>query len=196
MNKKTNVVLVKGVKESDLKIMRVCVFIGIILAIIVGWSLSATETQTYSLPVKSPVWIEGRVWLSSWYYHFRPDHGKIYRALNVPAQCGTEILAMAPGEVTFTGTKYNGEGWMIEILQADGFKARYSHLGDQLVLKGNKQIQKGQPIGLIGRTGSTTGCHLRVMLFDTEGNQVYFSDRFKEKFYIKADGDLNKRWLE
>lgn len=80
----------------------------------------------------------------------------------------TPLKASFDGEVVFAGGDgasgqingvwANGEGLTVDILRADGLRARYGHLNRIDVHIGQK-VKAGQVIGLSGNTGYTTGPH-------------------------------------
>ena len=70
----------------------------------------------------------------------------------------SDVLSVASGVVTFAGVKA-GYGQLVEISHGDGFLTRYGH-HDELLVKVGDVVRKGEVIGLMGRTGRTTGSHL------------------------------------
>ena len=72
---------------------------------------------------------------------------------------GTEVKASAGGVVTLAGGNYFYSGNMVIIDHGDGLKTIYAHLKEAKVQKGDR-VQKGEVIGLVGKTGRATGAHL------------------------------------
>ncbi len=102
-----------------------------------------------------------RGWLSSRFgYRTSPFSSKreFHRGIDISARSGTKILAPANGLVIFNGWK-NGYGRVIILKHARGFKTKYAHLKKSLVKTG-QHVKKGEKIGLVGRSGRTTGSHL------------------------------------
>lgn len=62
----------------------------------------------------------------------------------------------ASGQIN--GVWANGEGLTVDIVRADGLRARYGHMNRIDVVKGQR-VKAGQQIGLSGNTGFTTGPH-------------------------------------
>ena len=58
----------------------------------------------------------------------------------------------------------------VKIDFGNGYIATYMHLSDVKVNKGDK-VEKGQVIGIMGRTGSATGIHLHFQV-EKNGNHV------------------------
>ena len=52
---------------------------------------------------------------------------------------------------------------MVVLEHEDGWRSYYAHLRDILALPG-QEVDRGQPIGLMGDTGRTTGVHLHLKL--------------------------------
>ena len=85
-------------------------------------------------------------------------HGRPHRGIDMAASLGSTIYSTEDGTVSLA-RPYYGYGNLVEITHAHGLKTRYAHLGKMLVKSGHK-VLKGQMIGTIGMTGSTTGPHL------------------------------------
>ncbi|NKJ05761.1 MULTISPECIES: peptidoglycan DD-metalloendopeptidase family protein [Rhizobium] len=71
---------------------------------------------------------------------------------------GEKIKATAPGRIVSAGWT-GGYGNMVEIDHGDGISTRYGHMEEVLVKVGDK-VGTGDPIGLAGSTGRSTGTHL------------------------------------
>ena len=95
---------------------------------------------------------------------------KFHPGIDIANKKGTPITAFASGVVTAvtSGHKHgeNGYGNQVEVTDAYGNKHRYSHLNQEFVKVGQR-VGKGQPIALMGDSGSTyspsgksTGTHL------------------------------------
>jgi len=81
-----------------------------------------------------------------------------HRGLDIKGPLGAQVKAMAKGEVEFAGVK-SGFGNCIILKHGNGFETLYGHLS-KILIKVGQQIDIGQPIGLIGSTGRSTGPHL------------------------------------
>lgn len=84
--------------------------------------------------------------------------------VDIRAPMGSEIRAAAGGTVLSAGRWY-AYGIMVEIEHRDGSRARYAHLGRiaREVAPG-AAVLPGQLLGVVGRTGRTTGPHLHLEL--------------------------------
>lgn len=94
------------------------------------------------------------------------DHGGI----DIRAHMGWPVTAFKPGTVIRAGE--NGPlGISVDIRQEDGMTARYGHMSKTLVKTGQR-VATGEPVGLVGCTGRTTGAHLHFGLLDASGKAV------------------------
>ena len=100
-------------------------------------------------------------------------HGLVMRdhaGIDIRARMGWPITAFKPGTVIRAGE--NGAlGISVDIKQDDGMTARYGHMS-KTVAKSGQRVEAGEPVGLVGCTGRTTGAHLHFGLLDTSGKSV------------------------
>jgi len=100
-------------------------------------------------------------WLSSFFgtrtdpFTGRPAQ---HNGVDIAGKLGTKILAVAAGVVTWSGDRY-GYGTMVEINHGNGYVTRYAHNSENLVAAGDT-VKKGQPLGLMGSSGRSTGPHV------------------------------------
>jgi murein DD-endopeptidase MepM/ murein hydrolase activator NlpD len=81
------------------------------------------------------------------------------------APVGTPVRAVASGIVTFAG-RAGGYGNQVGLEHQSPYGSSYSHL--RRIARGVRvgtEVQKGQVIGYVGRSGMATGPHLHFMLF-------------------------------
>lgn len=71
------------------------------------------------------------------------------------------IMAAAAGVVVAAGWSTVGYGNMVDLAHADGWKSRYAHFAQVMVLPG-QSVSQGQVIGLGDSTGNSTGPHLHL----------------------------------
>ncbi len=97
---------------------------------------------------------------AAYYRQFRTVHNGI--DFGSPANCGTEVKAMAAGLAKFQYDNAGYRGNWIEIEHGDGITTRYLHLNSFANAKpgSQREVNKGDAIGYIGNTGKSTGCHL------------------------------------
>ncbi len=83
---------------------------------------------------------------------------RFHAGLDIAADEGTEIRAIARGVVTFAGRR-GGYGNTVEIRHDDGAVSRYAHASRLHVHVGD-QVDGGEAIADVGSTGQSTGPHL------------------------------------
>lgn len=94
-----------------------------------------------------------------------PFGGRSYEfhaGMDIGGERGDMIIAPANG-IVLNADWQGGYGNMIEIDHGNGLTTRYGHLSRIGVQIGDT-VQRGQPIGLIGSTGRSTGPHLHYEL--------------------------------
>jgi murein DD-endopeptidase MepM/ murein hydrolase activator NlpD len=89
---------------------------------------------------------------------------KMHHGIDIAAPRGTEILAVADGEVTVAGRPkgqraLSGYGKMVIIKHDDNIHTVYAHASQVLVEYGQR-VKQGDPIALVGSTGRSSGAHL------------------------------------
>ena len=90
--------------------------------------------------------------------------GRPHPGVDIRAPVGTPVVAPSRGVVVFAG-RYYDYGLLIEIEHADGSRARYAHLARFAPgVAAGRPVAAGQDIGVVGRTGRTTGANLHVEL--------------------------------
>lgn len=72
---------------------------------------------------------------------------------------GTRILSAERGRVIYVGKQFRGYGNLVVIEHDEEWATLYAHLDKFLVSEG-QQVEQGQPVGLMGRTGRASGVHL------------------------------------
>ncbi len=81
-----------------------------------------------------------------------------HTGIDIANDIGTKIYATADGVVKYTGWM-EGYGKAVVIEHKFGYKTVYAHLSVIKVKQGQK-VSRGDVIGLMGNTGTTTGPHL------------------------------------
>ena len=73
-------------------------------------------------------------------------------------------VAADSGNVIFAGWDSSGYGNMVLIDHGNGYKTRYGHLSQVMVISG-QTVAKGQTIGRMGSTGHSTGPHTHFEIY-------------------------------
>ncbi len=105
-------------------------------------------------PVRGPVNSDFGARSSPWAATSSEFHG----GLDIGASRGTQVIAPAPGTVVFAG-RHAEYGITLVIDHGNDIKTLYGHLSKAIVAQDQK-VQRGQPIGLTGNTGRSSGPHL------------------------------------
>lgn len=93
------------------------------------------------------------------HYGYRPAFGRHHAGVDLAAERGDTIYAAFSGKVRITKFEKRGYGYYIVLRHSNGLETLYAHLSRFLV-KPNQYIEGGDPIGLAGSTGRSTGPHL------------------------------------
>lgn len=88
-----------------------------------------------------------------------PRWGRVHKGLDVKVYIGDTIRAAFSGKVRIKRYEARGYGKFLVIRHPNGLETIYGHMSDWLVEE-NETVKAGQPIGLGGNTGRSTGSHL------------------------------------
>ncbi|MGN1254925.1 MAG: peptidoglycan DD-metalloendopeptidase family protein [Prevotella sp.] len=91
--------------------------------------------------------------------NFGSRWGRQHKGLDIKVYIGDTIRAAFSGKVRVVRYEAGGYGNYIVIRHPNGLETIYGHLSKQLVVE-NENVRAGQPIGLGGNTGRSTGSHL------------------------------------
>lgn len=83
-----------------------------------------------------------------------------HTGLDIAATSGTDIVAAAGGEVTFSGWK-GSYGYLVIISHGNGVETWYGHCSKLYVSQGDI-VEAGKLIAAVGSTGNSTGPHLHL----------------------------------
>jgi len=99
--------------------------------------------------------------LSGYGIRLHPVHKvkKLHQGIDFTAPKGTPVQATGDGEVIRVEKRKKGYGKNVIIDHGYGYKTLYAHMHKINVKKGEK-IKKGQQIGIVGSTGTSTAPHL------------------------------------
>jgi len=99
-------------------------------------------------------------------YPFEPPYGAyphFHTGIDMVEPFGSPIYAADDGIVALVGSTSNGYGTYVVIAHSGGLDTLYGHLSAALVKVG-QLVNQGQPVGLEGSTGNSTGAHLHFEL--------------------------------
>jgi len=99
-------------------------------------------------------------------FWFEPAYGQyphFHTGIDMVEPFGSPVYAADDGVVALVGSSSSGYGNYVVIAHSGGLDTLYGHLSTALVKVGQAVIQ-GQPVGLEGSTGNSTGAHLHFEL--------------------------------
>ena len=92
-------------------------------------------------------------------FGYRPNRRRVHQGLDIKVQTGDTIYAAFDGKVRITSYQRRGYGHYVVIRHNNGIETLYAHLSKKLVGI-NQNVKAGDPIGLGGNTGRSSGSHL------------------------------------
>lgn len=139
----------------------------------VTWYIANKHNIAKATPSIWPV--SGRI-TSPFGYRIAPLSiaSEFHTGLDIANEPGTPIRATADGVVRYSGWA-NGYGLSMVLDHGFSFSTLYGHLSELLVKEG-AQVRRGQLIGRVGSTGTSTGPHLHyeVWLDGAPANPVKY----------------------
>jgi murein DD-endopeptidase MepM/ murein hydrolase activator NlpD len=136
--------------------------------------------------------------------NFGPRWGRQHKGLDIKVYIGDTIRAAFSGKVRVVRYEPGGYGNFVVIRHYNGLETIYGHMSKHLVTT-DQEVRAGEPIGLGGNTGRSTGSHLHfetrlcgvalnpALMFDFR-NQDVVSDfyTFKRKTYTRESAQANR----
>ena len=137
-------------------------------------------------------------------FGYRPRRRRVHYGLDIKVERGDTIRAAFDGKVRYCSYQRRGYGHYVVIRHPNGLETLYAHLTSKLVAE-NEVVRAGDPIGLGGNTGRSTGPHLHfetrllgkaldpALFFDfpnqTATGDSYLYTKPKKKVYDPSDPD-------
>ena len=132
------------------------------------------------------------------HYGYRKRFKRMHKGIDLALKSNDTVYAAFDGKVRLTNYEARGYGNYVIIRHPNGLETVYGHLNKHLV-KPDQYVKAGDPIGLGGSTGRSTGPHLHfetrfmgyainpLAIFDFE-NQTVHTDTytFSKKNYTQA----------
>ena len=126
------------------------------------WDNVLTHYQGNTIPDETTIDLRGfcmptdsRVVTSN----FGARWGRQHKGLDIKVYIGDTIRAAFSGKVRIVKYERRGYGKYVVIRHYNGLETYYGHMSKQLVSE-NEEVKAGDPIGLGGNTGRSTGSHL------------------------------------
>ena len=92
-------------------------------------------------------------------YGYRPPQHRNHNGVDIKLNTGDTVKCALPGVVTRIGFERRGFGNYLVVAHSGDVETVYAHLNNPIAQPGQK-ILSGEPIGLGGSTGNSTGPHL------------------------------------
>lgn len=139
----------------DLRVGQTIVIPGSYRAAAAGSESSGVRPYTGERASRQFIWPVAQGVVSS---GFGIRNGAMHDGVDIAAPEGTPVYAADSGVVIFSGTLH-GYGNTVIIRHDDGYATIYGHNERNLVSEGVR-VARGREVGLIGRSGRTTGANL------------------------------------
>lgn len=92
-------------------------------------------------------------------FGYRPRRRRVHNGIDIKVNRGDTIYAAFDGKVRITAYQRKGYGHYVVVRHHNGIETLYAHLSKKLV-GANDNVKAGDPIGLGGNTGRSSGPHL------------------------------------
>lgn len=144
-------------------------------------------------PVKETSLKKEVKFLSGFGMRIHPIHKikKFHKGMDFTAPKGTAIQATGNGRVVSINKTGKGYGKHILIDHGFGYKTLYAHMST-IEVKQGQAVKKGQKLGKVGSTGSSTGAHLHYEIWHN-GKPINPIDYVLDGLNPKEYQDLVKR---
>lgn len=94
-------------------------------------------------------------------YGYRASFKRNHYGLDIKVYTGDTIVSAWDGKVRVVKSDPNGWGNYVVVRHPNGIETLYAHMSKHLV-KENQIVKAGEPVGLGGNTGRSTGSHLHL----------------------------------
>ena len=131
-----------------------------------GYTYTGNGVFTWPLSIKGTL-------TSNYGYRIHPISGKrkMHTGIDLAAPAGTPILAAESGTVITVQKRGTGYGWYVVVSHGSNISTLYAHMSSIIVSPG-QTVSRGQKLGGVGTTGSSTGNHLH---FEVRVNGAHVS---------------------
>lgn len=85
--------------------------------------------------------------------------GRYHNGVDIALNTGDTVVAAFSGKIRYARYNTGGFGNLVIIRHYNGLETFYAHLSKHLVVP-NQEVKAGEPIGLGGNTGRSSGAHL------------------------------------
>ncbi len=95
--------------------------------------------------------------------------GHTHQGQDVMAACGTPLLAARGGIVQYDKYEASAGNYLVIDGKGTANDFMYAHLAEPSPLQEGETVRTGQPIGIVGDTGNSQGCHLHFEIWGAPG---------------------------
>ena len=95
--------------------------------------------------------------------------GHTHQGQDVMAECGTPLVAARGGRVQMSTWDDAAGNYVVIDGKGSAFDFMYAHLAEPSPLQEGEVVRTGQPIGIVGTTGSSSACHLHFEMWEAPG---------------------------
>jgi murein DD-endopeptidase MepM/ murein hydrolase activator NlpD len=95
--------------------------------------------------------------------------GHSHEGHDVMAECGTPLVAARGGVVTMRAQHSRAGNYVVIQDALTGEGHMYAHLREPALVRRGQRVQTGQPLGVVGDTGSASACHLHFEIWTAPG---------------------------
>jgi murein DD-endopeptidase MepM/ murein hydrolase activator NlpD len=95
--------------------------------------------------------------------------GHTHQGQDVMAKCGTPLVAARGGRVRYSGYQSAAGNYVVIDGKGTTYDTAYMHLLEPSPLQEGELVRTGEPIGVVGSTGSSTACHLHFEIWTAPG---------------------------
>ncbi len=88
---------------------------------------------------------------------------------DVMADCGTPLVAARGGTVTMRASHSRAGNYLVIQDPVTGEGHMYAHLREPAIVRRGQRVETGQPLGVVGDTGSASACHLHFEIWTAPG---------------------------
>ncbi len=117
------------------------------------------KKEVYSKPIDT-TWM----WPTDTDYYITTNYSMNHPAIDIVSNRSLNAYAAYNGVVVTNSFKYDNGNYIV-IKTDDNKYLMYAHLSEKFVNEGEK-VNKGQIIGILGRTGYATGVHLHFAVWE------------------------------
>ena len=97
-------------------------------------------------------------------YYISNNYNNYHPAIDIVTNGDFNVYSAYAGVVVTNSYKYDNGNYLV-IKQDNGYYVLYAHLSQKLVDQ-NSKVEKGQLIGIMGKTGFATGIHLHFSVWN------------------------------